>query len=153
MAIIVGLHLAGVLLFGLRATISYLKLRRLMRLGAVASEDVQSLVQAIADDLSIRCRPPVLVSSHCDAPFATGVFRPRIVIPASSLNLPMHQLEVILAHELVHLNRRDPLVGWCEVVVGCVWWFHPVMWLLRVRLRQVREDCCDDVLMAPSRAC
>ena len=32
------------------------------------------------------------------------------------------------------------------------WWFHPVFWVLHRNLRRVREDCCDDALIATGLA-
>ena len=63
-------------------------------------------------------------------------------------DLAADQLDIVLAHELVHIRRRDLLTGWLEVMLTVVWWFHPVIWWLRLSLRRTREECCDDALVA-----
>ena len=34
------------------------------------------------------------------------------------------------------------------MLLTTVWWFHPVIWILNRTIRRVREDCCDDFLIA-----
>ncbi|MCA9016874.1 MAG: M56 family metallopeptidase, partial [Planctomycetaceae bacterium] len=98
-------------------------------------------------------------SEETDAPFAIGAFRPVIVMPrAMTEQLQPDQLTIVIAHELAHIRRRDLFIGWFETLVSIVWWFHPALWWLRKSLRQTREDCCDDLLLAhqlaePERYC
>src|SRR5208282_5543394 len=58
------------------------------------------------------------------------------------------QRDLLLAHELVHLRRRDHFVRLLELwVVGLYWWF-PVAWLARRRLQEAAEFCCDAWVVA-----
>jgi HEAT repeat protein len=58
------------------------------------------------------------------------------------------EIEAIVAHELAHIRRGDLWVNWAQLLLRAVWWFHPVVWLVNRALRRVREDCCDDMLLA-----
>ncbi len=93
-----------------------------------------------------RVRPVELVVVDAETtPFVTGVVRPRIVLPSSLLEaLPLDAVEAVLAHELAHVRRWDVLAGHVQVVVQVVYWFHPLVWFLQLRSRQLREWCCDE---------
>jgi beta-lactamase regulating signal transducer with metallopeptidase domain len=49
----------------------------------------------------------------------------------------------LIAHELAHVKRRDHWVGWLELAAGCLWWWNPVFWYVRSRLRENAELACD----------
>jgi beta-lactamase regulating signal transducer with metallopeptidase domain len=107
--------------------------------------------------LHLRVAPALVVSDEAEGPFATGVWRPTIVLPramASGLDAPA--LDIVIAHELVHHRRRDVPMAWCAAMATTLFWFTPVTWRLARLLRELREECCDaDVTrlgFAPPRA-
>jgi len=53
-------------------------------------------------------------------------------------------LEVILAHELCHVRRRDNLAAALHMVVEAIFWFHPLVWWLEARMMEERERACDE---------
>lgn len=116
-------------------------------------------VARIAELLRMKSAPELRISDETDAPFAMGVFHPVIVLPRLiAEQLESDQLTIVIAHELAHIRRRDLWIGWLETLVSLIWWFHPALWWLRKSLRQTREDCCDDLLLAnqlaePERYC
>jgi beta-lactamase regulating signal transducer with metallopeptidase domain len=133
-------------------------LRRLVKNSVPASANIVQLATLAAGRLNMWKLPPVLISASCDSPFATGLLRQIIVLPKSVPELPTDQIQIILGHELVHIRRRDLLVGWFETVLSVLWWFHPGMWWLKRALRSTREDCCDDIILTsrlavPERYC
>jgi beta-lactamase regulating signal transducer with metallopeptidase domain len=46
-------------------------------------------------------------------------------------------------HELAHGKRRDHGVVWIELAAGVIWWWNPVFWHVRSRLREQAELSCD----------
>jgi beta-lactamase regulating signal transducer with metallopeptidase domain len=73
---------------------------------------------------------------------------PTVVLPAQTVAcLSSDDLAAVLAHEIAHLRRRDPLVNTVQILLAGIWWFHPVYWLLTRQIRRVREDCCDDLVL------
>jgi TonB family protein len=53
-------------------------------------------------------------------------------------------------HELAHVRRYDHLVNLLQVVIETLLFYHPVVrWVSRV-LREEREHCCDDLVVARS---
>jgi beta-lactamase regulating signal transducer with metallopeptidase domain len=85
-------------------------------------------------------------------PAAFGILRPSIALPERALALPAAEQEAILAHELAHALRRDPL--W-HVLVGlleAVFFFQPLHRMARRHLHELIEFQCDDWAMALTRS-
>jgi hypothetical protein len=72
------------------------------------------------------------------------VGEPRVLVPASLLDrLTEEQWDTLLAHELAHLRRRDHWVRLLELAVIGLYWWHPIVWWARHKLREAEEQCCD----------
>ena len=56
----------------------------------------------------------------------------------------------MLAHELAHARRRDPLIALIVAVNKCLFWFHPLAWWLERRLPVLAEHAADDAALAVS---
>ena len=52
-----------------------------------------------------------------------------------------------MAHERCHVVWRDNLAGVLHMVVEAIFWFHPLVWWLRVRLVDERERACDEQVL------
>jgi bla regulator protein BlaR1 len=48
---------------------------------------------------------------------------------------------------LCHVRRRDNLSSAIHMVVEALFWFHPVVWWIRVRLMEERERACDEEVL------
>jgi beta-lactamase regulating signal transducer with metallopeptidase domain len=154
------MYLSGIAGFGIMLIRRYRSVRRIVQASEIQQNGfLKSEMDKISKQLRMKSLPELRISDDTDAPFAIGVFRPVIVLPRLiDKQLQPDQLSIVIAHELVHVRRRDLLIGWIETVVSIVWWFHPAMWWLKKSLRQTREDCCDDILLAnelaePERYC
>ena len=97
-------------------------------------------------------RPVRLLQSEHPAMLATwGLFRPRIILPASAGEWPVDRVRVVLYHELAHVRRGDWAVQLGAELVRTVHWFNPLIWIACRRLRQESEQACDDVGAEPRR--
>ena len=54
-----------------------------------------------------------------------------------------NRLAMILAHELAHLRRRDHWVRAVELIVSTVYWWNPLVWVIRRQIHQAEDLCCD----------
>ena len=54
----------------------------------------------------------------------------------------------MLAHELAHVERRNALFVALGAVNQCLYWFHPLAWLVPKRLALLSERACDDRAIA-----
>ncbi|MGI8837513.1 MAG: M56 family metallopeptidase [Pyrinomonadaceae bacterium] len=81
------------------------------------------------------------------------VRRPVVVLPETIGNhLDDSELEAIMLHELVHIQRRDNLVGNLQLGLCAFLWFHPLVWFISRRLFDEREQACDEKVMEISAA-
>jgi len=85
---------------------------------------------------------PVLIANDV-GPAVVGVLRPRIVIPAWSLDADRTTRELLLRHELEHLRAGDSRVLFGAAVLLAVFpWNAALGWMAR-RLRLAIEIDCD----------
>lgn len=101
-------------------------------------------------------RQPVLVrqSAFVPVPVLVGTLRPVILLPVGLIfQLPMEQLDAILWHELAHVRRRDYLINLLQNLLETVFFFNPGLLWVSSLLREEREACCDELVLAyaPSR--
>jgi bla regulator protein blaR1 len=101
-----------------------------------------------ASPLPFNLPIPVRSSSARLEPGVFGVFRPFLLLPDGlSEHLTPEQFEAIVAHELCHVRRRDNLSSAIHMVVESLFWFHPVVWWIQVRLVEERERACDEAVL------
>ncbi len=95
----------------------------------------------------------VALSDRVVAPLVLGVLRPLILLPPALLNqCSTTQIQMILRHELAHVERFDNLVTLVQRVVEAILFFHPfVHWVSR-RLSVERELCCDRAALADGKS-
>jgi beta-lactamase regulating signal transducer with metallopeptidase domain len=98
--------------------------------------------------LQVRTHTEIAISDAVSIPSVVGVLRPRILIPPSAADsLHTAELESVLAHELAHVRRRDPLAGIAQALIESLFWFHPAVRALGRRVRAEREHCCDELVV------
>lgn len=103
--------------------------------------------------LSLRRPVALVISDDLPEPGVWGVLRPTVVLPAGVAgHLAPAELEAVILHELVHVRRWDNLVATVQRVLCCLFWFHPLLWLLERRLLVERERVCDERVVALSGA-
>lgn len=78
--------------------------------------------------------------------FTTGIRRPWIAIdPGLASALDPQELDALLAHEVAHIRRRDPLVTVLTGVCRDLTFFLPAIHLATVGLRREQEEAADDL--------
>ena len=101
--------------------------------------------QRLSNELSIRVTPLLSVSERVLVPRIIGAVRPVILLPASAISgLSLDEVEMLLRHELAHLQRHDMWVNLLQRLAETVLFFNPFIWLLSRRLSRLREFCCDE---------
>lgn len=102
----------------------------------------------VSDRLSLEEPPRLLRSEDAKMPFACGVFKATIVLPAECDFWSLDRRRAVLLHELAHVRRHD-LVGHTLGRLACaIYWFHPLVWTAAKQLRSESERACDDLALA-----
>lgn len=109
----------------------------------------QQRADALQRALRISRAVAVRLSDDVVAPFTARFLRPVIWLPLSLLTrLPREQMEALLAHEMAHIRRLDWLWNGLQCLAESLLFFHPGAWWLGRRIRQERENACDDLAVA-----
>ncbi len=147
---VVGAWLVGIVLLSLWRVGGWLYLRRLCHRGTVpASEDVRAILDRLRDRLGIRCAVRLLESAWVRVPAVVGWIRPVVLLPIGLLaGMAPQQVELILAHELAHIRRRDFLANLIQTAIETALFYHPAVWWISRTIRNEREACCDDLVVA-----
>ncbi len=128
--------------------------RSLVGASRIAPAHVQRMAERIAGRLGLTSVPSVHATDAQVSPmvwcFGGGV---RVLLPSALLSaMDAPELGCILAHELAHVRRRDHVVRWIEWGACAAFWWNPVAWWARRRLRAAEELCCDDLALTSSDA-
>jgi len=142
-----ALWLTGVCLLTLRAFAGWWRLDRLRRQAQIAvPETVKRGFEKVARQLRLAHSVSLHISDEIFSPLAMGVWRAAVIIPVSAVaSLPPDQLEAVLAHELAHIRRWDYIGNLLQTAIECLFFFHPAVWWMSRRTRDLREMCCDEV--------
>jgi len=104
--------------------------------------------EALGARLALRRPARVLMSDAVRTPMAGGVWQPIVFVPRSAASWSGEQRDVVLAHELSHIARRDPLRHLATRAAMACYWFHPLAWLAARQASLAREQACDEAVIA-----
>jgi beta-lactamase regulating signal transducer with metallopeptidase domain len=137
--------LAGAMAWWTLATARIIKFRRLLKDVQPASGEWQSQTDELAERMALARRPSLCLVPGRVPPMLWAIGgRPRLLVPSELwTRMVPDERTALLLHELAHLKRRDHWVRWLELVVGGLYWWHPVAWWARSALREAEEQCCD----------
>lgn len=103
----------------------------------LAEETLQSIRKESKRSLKVQ----VFRSERASTPMGVGIFRRKIILPCG--DIPQRELEYILRHEYTHFLHGDLWVKLLTQVYCCLFWWNPLVYLLRRDLPQIPEIRCD----------
>jgi beta-lactamase regulating signal transducer with metallopeptidase domain len=118
-------------LFGLR--------RRALRRGRPASDALQRMTRTLAVEMGVAA-PQLRLLDDAVGPL---VLPGAVLLPPWAETLAPAQQRAMLAHELAHLRRRDPLWRPLQRLALAPLFFHPLAWHALRRLEALAETLCD----------
>lgn len=119
------------------------------RSSAAADESHESALAELSRRLGVKRTVRLLVTSRPIGPVVFGLLRPTILLPEPLLSGSTgKQIELVMAHELVHVRRGDILAGKLQLVAQLIWWFHPLVWWANREANRERERCCDEEVVS-----
>ncbi len=81
-------------------------------------------------------------------PVAAGIFKPVVFVPTAWFDWTPEVREAVLAHEIKHHQRRDPLWRAIGAAACTLHWFNPLVWWMARRLADQCEFACDEEVLA-----
>ena len=159
---LVGRFVVAVWLAGAVAGVGVLLvgLARLRRLRSSSRRVTEGPWHRLCTDLARSCglkRGVDLLLGPSPGLVATwGWRRPAVMLPASARDWSAERMRIVLLHELAHVRRGDWMLQMAAEALRCVWWFNPLAWMVRARLRRESEHAADDLVLArgvPAATC
>lgn len=113
---------AGVIVMGMYAVLSYLRLRKRVR-------------------TAVRLRNNIYECDQISTPFVLGIVRPRIYLP---FRMAEADRVSVIAHEQTHIRRRDHWLKPFGFLLLSVYWFNPILWIVYILFCRDIELACDE---------
>lgn len=79
--------------------------------------------------------------SDISMPMGIGLFKKQILLPAASYTDT--ELRYILLHEYMHFHKNDLLILYLTELFCRLFWWNPLVYLLKADIRQILEIRCD----------
>ena len=106
----------------------------------------QPSIDALLDHFRFSRDPRICVSNSRRAPLTFGVFRPTVLLP-EDLPIGDAQFQLVLAHELAHIRRKDCLRKLLLTVCLCLYWWNPLVWMMVWLANRDMELACDEAVL------
>jgi beta-lactamase regulating signal transducer with metallopeptidase domain len=116
----------------------------------VRSSETIAQPSTIATLVSVAGRhaPRLAASEWISVPLTVGALRPTILLPSNWQEWDTHKLEAVLAHELSHVVRRDPLTQRLALLYRSIFWFSPLAWWLNRHIATLAEQASDEAALS-----
>jgi beta-lactamase regulating signal transducer with metallopeptidase domain len=139
----------GIILYRSIKLVQAWQITRTIRRSALPLEPNERVAEIIRTcENEIGARPvQVLRSETLPVPVTIGLHHPVIILPEQLLcegNVDL--LTSAIGHEFIHVARHDYLLNLIYELLFVPVSFHPAAALLRRRVRQTRELCCDELV-------
>lgn len=109
----------------------------------------RDIYDACCAEFGIAHKLPLQSMAGIYSPALTVSLKPMILLPANITDtLTDAQLACALRHELTHYRRRDHLLMLLLRLLTCVYWFNPIVWLMKRELMKDMETACDSAVTA-----
>jgi len=107
-------------------------------------ESVQTIIEKCQTAVGVN-QVRFLCSTSVPVPITVGIVKHLIILPERLLReIDEEVLTSAIGHELVHVARRDYLMNLIYEFIYLPLSFHPAAALVRRRIKQTRELCCDE---------
>jgi WD40 repeat protein/Zn-dependent protease with chaperone function len=153
-SVLLLLWLSGVLWCSTRLWRQWRQTQRLRQSCApVHDATLLTCCEVLRQRLGIAGVMQLMVTRDAIGPLLIGAARPIIVLPSALLNAcTAAELELLLAHELAHVKRRDLVWNWLPGLARVLFFFHPLVWLAQHEWRLAQEMACDRLALTATGA-
>lgn len=100
-----------------------------------------------AKEQEIRRPVTIRYSDKISSPLTYGLFRPKILLPKDMDWDDNDNIRFVIAHECQHIRSFDVVKKLMLLVVLCVHWFNPLVWLMFALANRDIELACDETVV------
>ena len=86
----------------------------------------------------------IYLADGIETPFVLGFMAPGIYLPSSMAD---KTYPYVIAHECIHIKRRDYLIKLGAYLLTCLYWFHPLVWAGFILMSRDMEMSCDEAVL------
>ncbi len=148
-AIAAGIYLGVAFLLLARFFVGVAFGRRLIRKSHVIDDPRLALhLASHSRALALARIPRVADSEFISVPVTMGAMRSMIVLPGGWREWDDAKLDAVIAHELSHVARRDPLTQRLALLHRAIFWFSPLSWWLNRHLANLAEQASDEAALS-----
>ncbi len=131
----------GMLFFAVFFTVSYLRCRMEFR---TALPVKNTYVEQWLKERPLKRQISIKQSDRISTPLTYGIFHPVILMPKKTDWENVNHLQYIFSHEYVHICHFDTVKKLAAVLVFCLHWFNPFVWIMYILFNRDIELACDE---------
>ena len=121
--------------------------KKLLSEKQILPKDLLDTVKTLAKVFSVK-QPRIILTGGDIGPLTIGAINPTIVLPKSTIrDFSKNEIEVIIAHELAHIKRRDTLWQWVTLFLRDVLLFSPFTHITYKALQANKEIATDALVL------
>lgn len=137
------LWLIGIVgMFAYEAIIYQSVYRSIRRWRRTAPKEYQKQFALVCEEMHISKKIPVYQCSKVASPMIVGLWRPSIILPERKYQI--ESLYYIYKHELTHFCHGDLYYKLIQIIVRCIYWFHPLIHAMYHQASFDVELVCDE---------
>lgn len=143
--------LAGVMLALGNRILGYRVVKKELGRWSMEEPDKELLLKCrkMSRDMGIRHPPRIFLNQKLTTPLLSGLFRPKIYLPSEQFT--QRELELLLEHELCHYRRKDLWYQQLLQIVCIVYWWNPMLWVMKKQAQKELEFLCDEMVTKEKR--
>ncbi|HEX5222905.1 MAG TPA: M56 family metallopeptidase [Verrucomicrobiae bacterium] len=126
------------------------RIRKTKRESQLPGSELRELFHTLCARMITRRKVQLRVSRLHRSSFLLGFRHPVILLPAAE-RMALAETELVLRHELAHVERRDDWANLIQHFVLAIFFFHPAFWWISRELSLEREIACDDHVLQQSK--
>lgn len=93
---------------------------------------------------SLLWKDNIFITDQVCTSFVIGLLKPRIYIHSFVKD---EEFFHVLAHEKIHIKRKDPLIKILVFIITVIHWFNPLAWFAYICMTKDMELSCDEAVM------
>ena len=141
--IITAIWLSGATLFAAVNIIKYNNTVQILNKSLfTADEKSIEVYKALCNKKKLKKVPSLYKSKIVKTPMVYGFIKTKVLLP--DIDMKEEDIYGVLAHELVHIQRKDLYIKFTAMIANAVNWFNPLVYIAVRKLMNEMELSCDE---------